>query len=51
MSFLLEFGLPELVIVLLIIWILFGRGQKAKYTDHTVKDNHSSQDEGSGKEV
>jgi Sec-independent protein translocase protein TatA len=45
MSFLLEFGLPELLIVLLIIWIYFGRGTRAKLAGSTGKGNRTSQDE------
>jgi hypothetical protein len=45
MSFLLEFGLPELLIVLLIIWLYFGRGTRAKFSDPTGNGNRTSHDE------
>ena len=45
MSFLLEFGLPELLIVLLIIWIFFGRGTRAKFPNPNGKGNSTSHDE------
>jgi hypothetical protein len=45
MSFLLEFGLTELLIVLLIIWIFYGRGTRAKFPYPTGKGNRTSQDE------
>jgi hypothetical protein len=50
MSFLLEFGLPEVLIILLIIWIFFGRGTRAKFPDPTGKSNRASHVEKSVKE-
>jgi Sec-independent protein translocase protein TatA len=45
MSFLLEFGLPELLVVLVIIFIFFGPGRLGKFAGQPGKGNRSSQEE------
>jgi hypothetical protein len=45
MSFLLEFGLPELLIAVAIIYIFFGFGHTGRLSRHTEKDIRSPQDE------